>query len=139
MYPVHNKVILGFQALRQARAPVAGLEPATEGSLQISGRTRKPLCYRRHHNALYIALNKIIQAIARTLSGPLSGQGAGGGARTRDRKVPADLYFTIDSIPTVPSTPHTRKETDRQIGIQTEISTRRWIVRSLRIPNEALK
>ncbi|GFO46674.1 hypothetical protein PoB_007317900 [Plakobranchus ocellatus] len=24
--------------LRQARAPVAGLEPATEGSLQISGR-----------------------------------------------------------------------------------------------------
>ncbi|GFO15154.1 hypothetical protein PoB_004165900 [Plakobranchus ocellatus] len=37
--PVHNKVISGFQALRQARAPVAGLEPATEGSLQISGRT----------------------------------------------------------------------------------------------------
>ncbi|GFO48922.1 hypothetical protein PoB_007542700 [Plakobranchus ocellatus] len=43
----HNKVISGFRALRQARAPVAGLEPATEGSLQISGRTRKPLCYRR--------------------------------------------------------------------------------------------
>ncbi|GFO00199.1 hypothetical protein PoB_002670400 [Plakobranchus ocellatus] len=43
----HNKVISGFQALRQARAPVAGLEPATEGSLQISGRTRKPLCYLR--------------------------------------------------------------------------------------------
>ncbi|GFN79644.1 hypothetical protein PoB_000615000 [Plakobranchus ocellatus] len=38
--PVHNKVISGFQALRQARAPVTGLEPATEGSLQISGRTR---------------------------------------------------------------------------------------------------
>ncbi|GFO36809.1 cathepsin d [Plakobranchus ocellatus] len=37
--PVHNKVISGFQALRQARAPVAGLEPATEWSLQISGRT----------------------------------------------------------------------------------------------------
>ncbi|GFO31299.1 hypothetical protein PoB_005780400 [Plakobranchus ocellatus] len=46
-YLVHNKVISGFQALRQARAPVAGLEPATEGSLQISGQTRKPLCYRR--------------------------------------------------------------------------------------------
>ncbi|GFO21624.1 hypothetical protein PoB_004812900 [Plakobranchus ocellatus] len=44
---VHNKVISDFQALRQARAPVTGLEPATEGSLQISGRTRKPLCYRR--------------------------------------------------------------------------------------------
>ncbi|GFN99136.1 hypothetical protein PoB_002564200 [Plakobranchus ocellatus] len=44
---IHNKVISGFQALRQARAPVAGLEPATEWSLQISGRTRKPLCYRR--------------------------------------------------------------------------------------------
>ncbi|GFN75939.1 homeobox even-skipped homolog protein 2 [Plakobranchus ocellatus] len=35
--PVHDKVISGFQALRQARAPVAGLGPATEGSLQISG------------------------------------------------------------------------------------------------------
>ncbi|GFN97446.1 solute carrier family 2 (facilitated glucose transporter), member 13 [Plakobranchus ocellatus] len=44
---VHNKVISGFQALRQARTPVAGLEPATVGSLQISGKTRKPLCYRR--------------------------------------------------------------------------------------------
>ncbi|GFO19106.1 hypothetical protein PoB_004561100 [Plakobranchus ocellatus] len=35
--PVHNKVISGFQALRQARALVVGLEPATEGFLQISG------------------------------------------------------------------------------------------------------
>ncbi|GFO47971.1 hypothetical protein PoB_007447600 [Plakobranchus ocellatus] len=35
---VHNKMNSGFQALRQSRAPVAGLEPATEGSLQISGR-----------------------------------------------------------------------------------------------------
>ncbi|GFN97381.1 hypothetical protein PoB_002388700 [Plakobranchus ocellatus] len=41
------KVISGFQALRQARAPVAGLEPTTERSPQISGRTRRPVCYRR--------------------------------------------------------------------------------------------
>ncbi|GFO16768.1 hypothetical protein PoB_004327300 [Plakobranchus ocellatus] len=27
--PVHNKVISGFHALRQAMAPVAGFEPAT--------------------------------------------------------------------------------------------------------------
>ncbi|GFO13903.1 hypothetical protein PoB_004040800 [Plakobranchus ocellatus] len=47
MDPVHNKVISGFQALRRARAPVAGLEPATEKSLQISGRIRWPLCHRR--------------------------------------------------------------------------------------------
>ncbi|GFN89928.1 hypothetical protein PoB_001643400 [Plakobranchus ocellatus] len=40
-------VISGFQALQQARAPVMGLEPATEGSLQISGRIRYPLCHRR--------------------------------------------------------------------------------------------
>ncbi|GFO36921.1 hypothetical protein PoB_006342600 [Plakobranchus ocellatus] len=33
--PVHNKVISGFQALCQARAPVAGLEPATEGSADL--------------------------------------------------------------------------------------------------------
>ncbi|GFN77993.1 hypothetical protein PoB_000449900 [Plakobranchus ocellatus] len=29
---VHNKVISGFQALRQARAPVARLEPTTKRS-----------------------------------------------------------------------------------------------------------
>ncbi|GFO19740.1 craniofacial development protein 2-like [Plakobranchus ocellatus] len=38
------------------------------------------------------------------LTGPPSGQGAGGGARTRDRKVPADLR--ADSLATVPPTPH---------------------------------
>ncbi|GFO28203.1 hypothetical protein PoB_005470800 [Plakobranchus ocellatus] len=34
---VHNKMISGFKALRQAGAPMSGLEPATEGSPQISG------------------------------------------------------------------------------------------------------
>ncbi|GFN95340.1 hypothetical protein PoB_002184600 [Plakobranchus ocellatus] len=33
-----NKVILGFKALRQAKAPVAEFKPTTEGSLQIQGR-----------------------------------------------------------------------------------------------------
>ncbi|GFN98927.1 hypothetical protein PoB_002543300 [Plakobranchus ocellatus] len=47
LMPDHNKVISGFQALRQARAPVASVEPTTEGSLQISGRNRKPLYLRR--------------------------------------------------------------------------------------------
>ncbi|GFO00862.1 hypothetical protein PoB_002736700 [Plakobranchus ocellatus] len=37
------------------------------------------------------------------LSGPPSGQGAGGGARTSDRRVPADLR--ADSLATVPPTP----------------------------------
>ncbi|GFN80729.1 NADP dehydrogenase [ubiquinone] 1 subunit c2 [Plakobranchus ocellatus] len=37
------------------------------------------------------------------LSGPPSGQDAGGGARTRDRRVPADLR--ADSLATVPPTP----------------------------------
>ncbi|GFO25098.1 hypothetical protein PoB_005160300 [Plakobranchus ocellatus] len=37
------------------------------------------------------------------LSGPPSGQGAGSGARTRDRRVPADLR--ADSLATVPPTP----------------------------------
>ncbi|GFN98579.1 hypothetical protein PoB_002508500 [Plakobranchus ocellatus] len=37
------------------------------------------------------------------LSGPPSGQGAGSGARTRDRMVPADLR--ADSLATVPPTP----------------------------------
>ncbi|GFO14867.1 hypothetical protein PoB_004137200 [Plakobranchus ocellatus] len=38
------------------------------------------------------------------LSGPPSGQGAGSGARTRDRRVPADLR--ADSQATVLPTPH---------------------------------
>ncbi|GFN76973.1 hypothetical protein PoB_000347900 [Plakobranchus ocellatus] len=38
------------------------------------------------------------------LSGPPPGQGAGGGARTRDRKVPADLR--ADSLATVPPSPY---------------------------------
>ncbi|GFO16157.1 hypothetical protein PoB_004266200 [Plakobranchus ocellatus] len=36
---------LRLSALRQARAPVTGLEPATEGSLQISGQILYPLCH----------------------------------------------------------------------------------------------
>ncbi|GFN87620.1 hypothetical protein PoB_001412600 [Plakobranchus ocellatus] len=40
---------LKVQALRQARAMVAALEFATEGSLQISGRIRHPLC---HHQCV---------------------------------------------------------------------------------------
>ncbi|GFO44334.1 hypothetical protein PoB_007083900 [Plakobranchus ocellatus] len=42
---VHNMVISGFQAIRQARARVERLEPATEGSPQMSVRIRYPLCY----------------------------------------------------------------------------------------------
>ncbi|GFO36008.1 hypothetical protein PoB_006251300 [Plakobranchus ocellatus] len=38
------------------------------------------------------------------LSGPPSGQGAGSGARTRDRRVPA--YLRADSQATVLPTPH---------------------------------
>ncbi|GFO21806.1 hypothetical protein PoB_004831100 [Plakobranchus ocellatus] len=37
------------------------------------------------------------------LLAPLSGQGAGSGARTRNRRVPADLR--ADSLATVPPTP----------------------------------
>ncbi|GFO07997.1 hypothetical protein PoB_003450200 [Plakobranchus ocellatus] len=68
------------KALHQARALVAGLKPAKE-SLQISGPQQGDL----------------------RLSGPPSGQGAGGGAQTRDRRVPADLR--ADSLATVPPTP----------------------------------
>ncbi|GFO28418.1 hypothetical protein PoB_005492300 [Plakobranchus ocellatus] len=42
------------------------------------------------------------------LSGPPSGQGAGGEARTRDRRVSADLRE--DLLSTLPPTPHTREQ-----------------------------
>ncbi|GFN79080.1 hypothetical protein PoB_000558600 [Plakobranchus ocellatus] len=35
---------LKAQALRQARVPMAGLEPAAEKSLRFSGRIRWPVC-----------------------------------------------------------------------------------------------
>ncbi|GFO36903.1 hypothetical protein PoB_006340800 [Plakobranchus ocellatus] len=46
------------------------------------------------------------------LSGPPSGQGVGGGARTRGRRFPADLR--TDSLATVPSTPP-NKEIEKKI------------------------
>ncbi|GFO37148.1 hypothetical protein PoB_006365300 [Plakobranchus ocellatus] len=42
------------------------------------------------------------------LSGPPSGQGAGGGAQTRDRRVPTGLR--VDSLATMPSTPPNVRE-----------------------------
>ncbi|GFO25030.1 hypothetical protein PoB_005153500 [Plakobranchus ocellatus] len=50
-----------------------------------------------------IAINlEQLDALFLWLLGPPSGQGAGGGARTRDRRVPADLM--ADSLATVPPT-----------------------------------
>ncbi|GFO32591.1 hypothetical protein PoB_005909600 [Plakobranchus ocellatus] len=72
-------MISGFQALRQARALMAGLEPETE----------------------YPAANP--QQGDLRLLGPPSGQGVDGRARTRDRRVPADLR--ADSLTTEPPTP----------------------------------
>ncbi|GFN79695.1 phytanoyl-coa dioxygenase 1-like [Plakobranchus ocellatus] len=47
--PDHNKVISSFRNLRQAKTLAAGLELATEGSPEISGRIRYPLCHRCPH------------------------------------------------------------------------------------------
>ncbi|GFN95559.1 hypothetical protein PoB_002206500 [Plakobranchus ocellatus] len=80
--PVHNKVISG---------QVVGLKPATEGSLQISGR----ICYVLCHQYLCCRQtihNKVISGF----SGPPPGQGASGEAQTRDRRA--------DSLATVPPT-----------------------------------
>ncbi|GFN77495.1 hypothetical protein PoB_000400100 [Plakobranchus ocellatus] len=54
----------------------------------------------QHRRFLYIASPQ--QGDLR-LSGPPSGQDAGGGARTRDRRVPADIR--AESLATVPPTP----------------------------------
>ncbi|GFN90637.1 hypothetical protein PoB_001714300 [Plakobranchus ocellatus] len=39
---------LRLSGLRKARAPLARLEPLTEGSLQMSTRVSYPLCHREH-------------------------------------------------------------------------------------------
>ncbi|GFN86882.1 hypothetical protein PoB_001338800 [Plakobranchus ocellatus] len=43
-------MISAFRVLSQARTPVVGLEPVTEGSLQISGRIRYPPCHQHHES-----------------------------------------------------------------------------------------
>ncbi|GFN81524.1 hypothetical protein PoB_000803000 [Plakobranchus ocellatus] len=49
-------MISGFQARRQARAPVTGLDPATEGSLQISEQIRSPLCHHRPPSRIHLRI-----------------------------------------------------------------------------------
>ncbi|GFO46313.1 hypothetical protein PoB_007281800 [Plakobranchus ocellatus] len=47
MLLVHKKVISGLHAIRQARAPGAALEAATDGSLQTPGRVLYQLCHQQ--------------------------------------------------------------------------------------------
>ncbi|GFO26743.1 hypothetical protein PoB_005324800 [Plakobranchus ocellatus] len=55
------------------------------------------------------------------LSGPPPGQGAGVGARTRDRRVPADLR--ANSLATVPPTPHSTDTKARAAAAAAALST----------------
>ncbi|GFO47200.1 hypothetical protein PoB_007370500 [Plakobranchus ocellatus] len=51
------------------------------------------------------------------LSSPPSGQGTSGGARTCDRRVPADLRANL--LATVPPTPHNKVKISIQEALQT--------------------
>ncbi|GFN82874.1 hypothetical protein PoB_000938000 [Plakobranchus ocellatus] len=87
----HNKVKSALQAVvRLGVGGGLGLEPATEGSLQVSDAVVR------------LGAASPQQGDLRLSSSP-SGQDAGGGARTRDRRVPADLR--ADSLATMPPTP----------------------------------
>ncbi|GFO02909.1 hypothetical protein PoB_002941400 [Plakobranchus ocellatus] len=57
----------------------------------------------RTHVGYFLVGRKTLEKIRRLL-GPPSGQGTGGGARTRDRRNPAGLR--ADSLCTVPPSPH---------------------------------
>ncbi|GFO27848.1 hypothetical protein PoB_005435300 [Plakobranchus ocellatus] len=81
------KVISGVQAIRQ-------------GTVRTCDR-RFPADLKRGE-AWFLYIARPQQRDLR-LPGPPSDQGAGGGARTRDRKVPADLR--ADSLATEPPTP----------------------------------
>ncbi|GFO30617.1 hypothetical protein PoB_005712200 [Plakobranchus ocellatus] len=102
---------LRLSALHQTRETMAELEPATEGSLQISVRIRHPLCHRSPFDIMMkrsiftVIIDEYVLkiVIAYNSNQRLLGQGAGGGARTRDKRVPADL--SADSLSTVPPTP----------------------------------
>ncbi|GFO00282.1 hypothetical protein PoB_002678700 [Plakobranchus ocellatus] len=93
--PVHNKVISGFQGLRQAKAPVARLESATKGSCRSQGGLASHCATDVPHHRCKASPQ---QGDLR-FSGSPSGQGDGGEARIRDIRVPADLR--ADSLATV--------------------------------------
>ncbi|GFO47000.1 hypothetical protein PoB_007350500 [Plakobranchus ocellatus] len=65
-------------------------------------------------NALRYRLTSPQQGDLR-FSGPPSGQGAGGGARTRNRRVPSDLR--ADSLATVPPTPHELQGSEQSVQL----------------------
>ncbi|GFO43926.1 hypothetical protein PoB_007043100 [Plakobranchus ocellatus] len=96
------------------RVIVAYVENPEINNIQVLSRIRKTipeLPGKKHMRVQYALSEFIMNTIDPTspqqgylrLSGPPSGQGAGGGARTRDRRVPADLR--ADSLATVPPTP----------------------------------
>ncbi|GFO08018.1 hypothetical protein PoB_003452300 [Plakobranchus ocellatus] len=106
---------------------MARLEPATEGSLQISGRNHKQLCHRRPcrsgnrelkptflPTAIKLCPHSVTNFFGKQhgclcihhpqkgdlrLAGLLSGRGAGGGAQTRDRWILGGIDGRVDSIP----------------------------------------
>ncbi|GFO48874.1 hypothetical protein PoB_007537900 [Plakobranchus ocellatus] len=94
-------MISGFQTLRQARPRIAGLEPATEGSPQILGQVRCPLCHQRSKKKRTERW-ACPQHSDLKLSGPPSSQGANGGARTCNRSFLGDLM--ADSVVTMQRT-----------------------------------
>ncbi|GFO40302.1 hypothetical protein PoB_006680700 [Plakobranchus ocellatus] len=111
---VNSKVISGFQAFRQARAPVVGLELALEGSLQISRWIRKPLCHQRQARSLQQTFAKSStrnknNGVATQRCMPVHNKEISGfqalrwWARPRDRRIPVDIG--ADSLATVPPTP----------------------------------
>ncbi|GFO07130.1 hypothetical protein PoB_003363500 [Plakobranchus ocellatus] len=61
------------------------------------------ICKKRKIESVSSSKTKSPQQGDLRLSSPPSGQGAGGGTRIRDRRVPADLR--VDSLTTLPSTP----------------------------------
>ncbi|GFN91377.1 hypothetical protein PoB_001788300 [Plakobranchus ocellatus] len=91
-----------FQAFPQTRTSVVVFEPASEVSQHPSDRLRY-LLHHQHSITQKAKWFKNTQQGDLRLSGPLSDQGAGGGARTRDRMVPSDLR--VDSLASVPPTP----------------------------------
>ncbi|GFO35018.1 hypothetical protein PoB_006152300 [Plakobranchus ocellatus] len=105
-WPVHNKVISGFQALRQASAPVAGLEPATKGLLQILGRIQS--CISERATALF-SIKPGVKSATSISGGCLSGSrrlslsplivpGSGGAAVHNSRPDNPNNIYTPRSI-----------------------------------------
>ncbi|GFO07656.1 hypothetical protein PoB_003416100 [Plakobranchus ocellatus] len=101
MFAAALEAPLSLVLFRFIRSSFYGMPRDHFPALEEQMRNRVGHSPQRRHAVVYY--NMVTTTCDLRLLGPPSGQGSGSGARTRDRRIPADLR--ADSPTTVPPTP----------------------------------